>query len=203
MKTIETLQVLRCVVSELGVVGLHEASRVYVCVMSNIAKSNHPHPERACNQFSGQWTMCILCTHAILLSTDPVQHTQHRNNAVFPKMAGWFEWKLRDCLVEQWRLNNHSTGETDARRAADAQKMEFTVSIHPSITCMHTAHIQNIMQALTRSSRHINTCTHLLSVFKLTLYTPTICTYTCTNECLHEYTGMHSHGEAVCCSRIV
>lgn len=82
--------------SALGVLGLH-ARCVYVCVcvcvrvMFNIAKSNHPHPKRACNQFSGEWTMSILYTLAILPSTDPVQHAQHRKDAAFPNMVGWFE----------------------------------------------------------------------------------------------------------------
>lgn len=122
--------------------------------------------------------MSILGSLAILLSPDPVQHTQPRKNQVFPKQAGWFEWKLRRCFIEQWRLNNHPTSETDVRRATDAQKMECILSVQPF---MHTIHMQKVMQALRRSSRHIN----LLSVFKLhythLLHTPT---HAWTHKCI-------------------
>lgn len=128
-----------------------------------------------------------LLTRCCKPSTGRKNKKTKTNGAVFPKLDVWVEWKLRDCIVEQWRLKNHSTNRTVASGRQMLGKMDFTLSIHPF---MHTAHMQSIMQALMCSSRHINTCT-------CRMYSnETICTY-CTLLHMHECRNARWHGSTV------
>lgn len=95
---------------------------VFVCMMSSIAKSSHPDPKWACNQFSGQWTISILYTIATPLSTDPLQKTQkggrERKNAVSTK-NNWMLWIKAQRLLSEAVKVKKTTRCTVSHRCAE------------------------------------------------------------------------------------
>lgn len=135
----------------------------------NECLSSHPHPKRAFNQFSGQWTTSILYTLAVLFlnfPSIPIEQSKPRNGELcFPKA----QRMLSEAVKVKYSLNQ------EENRCSENQ----IHSIHP---CMHTVHRENVMGGLMSSSRNINTSTlyYTPNLYLNCTHTPSACVHKCT-----------------------